>query len=307
MLIARGHTHVGKSDLRWGFGFTRAVWCVAIRRTGLVLDTRLVPASRDDREGSVSLYLVVHGSFEVHGGDPRSGQRFEGPAAFIVSEEGLEGARGERPFTFTAAGEPYAAIELHFRADDLTVSAEALPRPVELGSAVWEAAAAVTRIARDDAAFERDVATLFERIARTALASRSVARRIGDDVPRTFTVLWSAVRPMIERFYLTPTLKELGDGAGVSLRHIDRYIEEFATSFSVVGKGWRQTTRHLRLKMAVMLLSADDVSVAEVASAVGYRSSDAMSRAFRDAGLPPPREVQEDVRRRRASSLGPAE
>jgi transcriptional regulator GlxA family with amidase domain len=48
--------------------------------------------------------------------------------------------------------------------------------------------------------------------------------------------------------------------------------------------------------MSVVLLSADDASVTDVATAVGYGSVDAMSRAFRDAGLPPPSVVQEQLR-----------
>lgn len=47
-----------------------------------------------------------------------------------------------------------------------------------------------------------------------------------------------------------------------------------------------------RLKMTVIGLSADDLSIGDVAEAVGYVSVDAMARAFRDAGQPAPREVR---------------
>jgi transcriptional regulator GlxA family with amidase domain len=55
-------------------------------------------------------------------------------------------------------------------------------------------------------------------------------------------------------------------------------------------------SRRLRLKMAVIMLSAKDATVAEVARVVGYGSADAMARAFRDAELPAPSEVREALR-----------
>jgi transcriptional regulator GlxA family with amidase domain len=93
-----------------------------------------------------------------------------------------------------------------------------------------------------------------------------------------------------------PSARHAVDRIGVSLRQADRHIKDFVASFALVGQGWRPTTRHLRLKMATLLLSAEGASVAEVASAVGYRSSDAMARAFRDAGMQPPTIVKEQMR-----------
>jgi AraC-like DNA-binding protein len=44
--------------------------------------------------------------------------------------------------------------------------------------------------------------------------------------------------------------------------------------------------------MAVLLLSAPEATVAEVAKIVGYGSAIAMARAFRDAKLPAPSAIQ---------------
>ena len=101
---------------------------------------------------------------------------------------------------------------------------------------------------------------------------------------------------MVERLYLTPTLKEVGELTGISIRQIDRYVQDFASSFAFVGEGWRPATRFLRLKLAAIFLSAEGVQVADVARVVGYRSSDAMSRAFRDAKMAPPTQIQADLR-----------
>lgn len=292
MLIARGHTHVGEADLRWAVVFAPKVWCVSVRRHGLVLDTRFVPAAAETRRATVCLYLVQDGFFAIHG---EGGERFEAPAAFVVSDAQLDGARGERPFTSTSAGEPFSVIELHFDASDVTVPALG-PTRLTLDSDTWRAAKAIAELPDDDAAFQQRVSKLLEHVASSGLIFPRAAAHLLDEPPKTFALLWRALRPMIERFYLTPTLQEVGDAAGVSLRQVDRYVQEFVTSFSIVGEGWRHATRHMRLKLAVLLLSADGASVADIARAVGYQSSDAMARAFRDADMPPPTVVQQQVR-----------
>ena len=88
---------------------------------------------------------------------------------------------------------------------------------------------------------------------------------------------------MIERLYLNPTLQEVGSASGLSTRQLDRYVKSFVTTFGLVGDRWRASTLHLRLKLAVLLLSADEASVADVASAVGY------GEPRRDGARPPRR------------------
>jgi AraC-like DNA-binding protein len=291
VLIARGHTRIRRADLRWALVFAPRMWCVTVRRSGLVLDTRFVSAAVEPQPPRTCVYLLLSGVFAVHGQPP-----FRGPTAFVISDEQLEGASGTRPLTFEATGQPYSAIELHLGAEDVTVHASAAPAELTLDAETWQAATAVAGLAEPDQSFQRDMATLLGRVASSGLVVPSTAAHVLDEPSKPFALLWRAVRPMIERFYLTPTLQEVGDAAGVSLRQVDRYMRDFVTSFALVGRGWRHTTRHVRLKLAVMLLSADGASVAEVASAVGYLSSDAMSRAFRDAGLPTPSVVQQQMR-----------
>ncbi len=308
MLIARGHTHVGRADLRWAVVFTPGLWCVTVERDGLVLDTRFVPAATDSRRAPVGVYLRPLGSFTVHGAPPSGGARFEAPAAFVLSDEQLEGSGGTRPFTFaaSASGRPFAAIQIPLRPADVTVAPSLMPVPLDLDAPTWEAAAAVARLSPSDDAFRRDVDALVARLAARGLVDAAAAARARQGPSKAFSLLWQGLRPMIERFYLTPTLQEVGDATGVSLRQVDRYVQEFVTSFALVGEGWRPATRHLRIKLAVLLLSAADASVGEIALAVGYRSSDAMARAFRDAGLSAPATVQRQVRAASGSTPPPA-
>lgn len=52
----------------------------------------------------------------------------------------------------------------------------------------------------------------------------------------------------------------------------------------------------MRLRAAVLWLSSPELTVSDVARIVGYQSTDAMSRAFRDAALPAASVVQDAVR-----------
>lgn len=291
MLAARGQRRVGRAELRWAVVFARRLWCIGVERTGLSLDTRFVPAAPGPARRSACLYVLAQGTFEVHGA---AGQRFEAPSAFVLSDEHLEGAHGSRPFTFRATGRPYSALELHLPAEDLTVRSAALPVRVTLDPGTWEAARAVARLGDDDD-LQRHLGELLGRLASADLVAPSAAEALRRGPPAAFVVLWRALRPMVERLYLTPTLQEVHEATGVSVRQLDRHIQDFVTSFAMVGEGWRPATRHLRLKLAILLLSAQGASVGDVARAVGYQSSDAMARAFRDAGLSAPSAVQEQL------------
>ena len=101
---------------------------------------------------------------------------------------------------------------------------------------------------------------------------------------------------MIENLNLTPTVQEVSSAVGVSNRSIDRHVGDFMETFGHLGTGWRLATRHLRIKLAVMLLSADEMSITEIAKTTSYGSVDVMARAFRDAGLPAPSVVRGRLR-----------
>ena len=82
----------------------------------------------------------------------------------------------------------------------------------------------------------------------------------------------------------------------MSASQVERAFRRWATAFALVGPGLRNVTRTIRLNTAVLFLSAEDASVADVAHATGYGSADAMARAFRDAGMASPSAVQKQLR-----------
>jgi len=296
VLVLRGAKAIGAARLASSLVFARGVWMNVVERSGLTLDTRLVPATRGAPRPGACLYLLHRGTFVLDGAH---GPHFEGPAAFLLSEQHLEGAHGVRSATFRAYGSPFAAIEMHLaEADVLSPRAEP-PTGVEVDDTGWAAIARVIGLAqeasKDTAELEAAVGHLLGTLAET----RSIAARVAESArsPVRFERLWRASRPLAERFALTATMNELGAVDDVSPRQLDRYLQDFFATFAMVGGGWRASTVHLRIKLAVMFLSADGVSVAEVARAVGYGSSDAMARAFRDAGLSAPTALREALQR----------
>ena len=295
MLVARGQRSIGKARMQWAVVFAARVWSVVVERSGLVLDTRFIPAARFSPRARTCVYVLLRGAWTIHG--KKREERLVAPCAFVVSEEQLEGARGRRPYTFAAGGDPFRAIEIHVSESDVRVAPSARPAIVRLDARAFEEADdAVTSSARSDAALERSFAALLHELARAGVLSLEVYEAALRPSPRAVARIWSGVRPMVERLYLRPTLQELEASSGFSTRHIDRHVGEFVERFGLVGTRWRSSLLHLRLKLAVLLLSAEDVSIADVAGLVGYGSTDAMARSFRDAGLPSPGAVHQALR-----------
>jgi len=293
MLVARGERSIGSAHMRWDIVFAARVWSVVVERSGLTLDTRFIPADRAPPRARSCVYVLLQGSWTIHG---RPEERISAPCAFVVPEEQLEGARGRRPYTFSAGGRPFRAIEIHARASDVRVPGGGeRPVMVQLDVRAFDSAADVFG-ARDDAALERELADLLRHLARLGVIEPDVAKIAVRPSPRPVARIWSAVRPMVERLYLSPTLQELEGPSGLSTRQIDRYVEKFVGGFGLVGTRWRSSLLHLRIKLAVLLLSANDAAIADVARLVGYGSTDAMARSFRDAGLPSPGTVQQALR-----------
>jgi len=59
-----------------------------------------------------------------------------------------------------------------------------------------------------------------------------------------------------------------------------------------LGDSFRDVVSDVRLRWAVLLLSAPALPIRDIARASGYGSLQALGRAFRDAGLPPPSAVR---------------
>lgn len=295
MLIARATREFAQTKMCFALSFTNELWYHVIDRDGLVLDTRFVPGTQGAPRPTASVYLLIRGDFETFGDHP---VKMTGRSCLVLSDEQLEGANGARSMTYRAGGPRYTAVQLNVPATHVRVTPSERIPIVQVGPPVWEAAERCVELAREgsDDALVQGMADFGDALVREGIVSAHVHDDSFRRSPAALKTIWKAIRPMIERFELLPTSKQLSDAAGVSPRSFERYVAAFVDTFGHLGRGWREGTRHLRVKMAVMLLSAVDASVADVATAVGYGSADAMSRAFRDAGLPAPSFIQEKIR-----------
>jgi AraC-like DNA-binding protein len=106
------------------------------------------------------------------------------------------------------------------------------------------------------------------------------------------------MRPLYQDLATSASLKQIAALAGLSLRQLGRDLRDLTRTFGLFGVGFRDAMRVLRLRAAVLLLSAPDGTPSDVSRTVGYGSLDAMGRAFRDANLSAPSIVQEAVRYR---------
>jgi AraC-like DNA-binding protein len=290
MLIARGSTRIGHDTMAWGVAFAPHVRISVVERHGLTLDTRFVPPSPQAADPDPCLYVLLRGTWQAHGGPA-----FEAPAAFVVSEEHLEGGAGARSLTYRTDPRVFAMIEVHLRAEDTSLRAANEPVPLDLHDAAWSAACdAIAH--HDDPSLVHALCTLLDSLVAQSLLRREVAVRARRPASAPLRLLWKALRPMAEQLDLLPTVQQISDSIGTTPREVDRRVREFLAASHLVGRAWRPASLHLRLKMAVILLSAADANVTDVARIVGYGSADAMARAFRDVDLPSPRTIHEALR-----------
>jgi AraC-like DNA-binding protein len=302
MLVARGQTAIGAAGMRWAFAFSRRAWIRLVEGQGLLFDSRFVPGAPGPPKPSVCLYLLVRGGWQALVPDgPRHGDR----SAIAMMHEQLEGADHRRSFAFRATGEPFVCVELNFATADVR-NLPPMPGALDLDDAAWAAALrAATLSENDDAILVQSLGVLLRRLAQLGFVTEDAAEKaltVGRPVER----LWRAVKPMVERMTLAPTLEHMSAATGLSLPQVEREFQRLVGLFGLVGPGLRNVMLHLRLKVAVLLLSAEGVAVADVARTVGYGSADAMTRAFRVAGLPAPSVAQQQLlASRRAAAAAP--
>ena len=294
MLIARADKRLHDASLRLDLAFAPGLWTNVVVRRGLLLDTRFVPAYRGAARPGHCVYLLARGRVEFE--DDTSSSVRVGPSAWTLSAEELEGAEGRRVLNYRNEGDPFVACEVHVRSEELLVHAPPGAPELNLGDDVWrsvERLAAMPTAAADDDV-QTELLTLVDGLRRCGVLHPRAVERARSRVP--LERLWRGVRPLAERLDVAATLDQLGELANTSRRQLDRYVHAFFEQVPLVGSGFRSATLHLRLKLAVLFLSAEGVTATEVAEQMGYGSIDAMGRAFRDAGLPSPSVVQSALR-----------
>lgn len=283
MLVARSQKSVGAASLRTSVALAPRVGIVAIDRRGLVFDTRFVPGDAAPPRPMTIVYTVLEGTLAIDDGNV-----YAAPAVFAIAEADLEGALGQRKNTHRTLGERYVAVEIHLRTEDIT-----WPPRTPLGASFFRACRRVVEDGGEsDDALHETASEALDVLREHGVVGAEVVieRTVGSNA---VSRVWGAIRPALERLAALAPMKALG---AASPRQTKRDVDLLSSSYPVVHGGWREMVQRYRLKLAVLFLSAESTTVAIVAREVGYGSADAMGRAFRDAGLPSPSEVQRRIR-----------
>jgi AraC-like DNA-binding protein len=285
MLVGMGRWSAGPVAADTVVVIDRAVWALAVRRRGLVFDSRFispVPIRRD----IATLYVIAAGWMQPHGEDAQPG-----PSLWVLREDELEQvAPGGRTFRCGGALAITATIVVPVRHVRVPIGLAHGPRPLGPRSvAVMDDLHDAPSIAGKKDAFRELLADLAEQ----GIVERAVVDELGVHEPPTLVRMWNAVAAIYERQDTALYVDLLASLSRLSPRQVQRESKEIAARMGF--HGFRDVVRNARLRRASMLLSAVELSVTDVARVVGYGSVDAMGRAFRDAGLPPPRDVRDAI------------
>lgn len=255
-----------------------------MRRDRLVFDSSFSPPAKHASQ-SVHLFVQLTGTFAVTGGE-----RYPSPAAFVLSESEFDRVMNGS-ITFRSWGERCTIVEARVPAASVKLPVGLAHGAIELAPSVWDALHAL-----ESTRAEPEVHQLIGALATTGVLTSDLAAGVVTNEPERFQRVWAVIRPLYGNLATSASLKQISTLAGLSLRQLGRDLRDLTRTFGMFGAGFRDAMRILRLRAAVLLLSAPDGSPSEVARAVGYGSLDAMGRAFRDAHLPAPSIVQQAVR-----------
>jgi AraC-like DNA-binding protein len=286
VLSAESELGFGGSALRSTVFLERRLRVHMVKRDRLVFDTAFAPPARS-AGANVHLFVQLSGTFQAAGA-----AAIRAPCAFVLAETEFDRVVGGA-LTFRSYGARCTIVEARVPAADLRRPIGLGHGPLALPDDVWSA----YRTLED----HRSEAALHDLIAALGAAdvlSRDLIASVVATEPDRFLRLWAVMRPLYQNLATSASLKQIAALAGLSLRQLGRDLRDLTRTFGLFGAGFRDAMRVLRLRAAVLLLSAPDGTPSDVARTIGYGSLDAMGRAFRDAHLPAPSIVQEAVRYR---------
>jgi len=271
VLVATSEVRIGTAGVRSALLLERAVRGTVIVRDGLAFDTRYAAAAAGKPEPVAHVFLLLEGRF-VHEGGVHAA-----PVAFVLGDDEVERV-GPKSRSFRTDGTRVIVVQLRVDKKHVRVPVGLAYGPLALGPRTWDAARGLVAAPTQPNALGALVAALDAVVAPITIV---------EEEPERMRRFWGAIEPLYAQYGATMSIKQIANALGLSLRQIGRDAKELASTFGL-GDGYRDSLLVLRLRMAALLLSAREGTVAEVARLVGYGSPIAMARAFRDAKLPTP-------------------
>ena len=284
MLSATSTRPFGQSTFKSTIFLERRFRAHLVVRDRLLYDSMYAPPAKKP-SAFVHLYAQLTGSFSVDRGPVTTG-----PQAYVLAETEFDRMMPGSP-TFRSSGAPGTIVELRVPATSLRLPVGLRNGQIQLPTAVWDAYAAL-----EAAPSEHALHQLIVKLGDADVLTKDLTSSVVPEEPERFVRLWQVLRPLYEDLATSASLKQIAIVAKLSLRQLGRDLGDLTRTFGLFGAGFRDAMRVLRLRAAVLLLSAPGGTPSDVAKAVGYGSLDAMGRAFRDAQLPAPSVVQEAVR-----------
>lgn len=286
MLHHTSEQSFGASRIRSGLFVAAGLRGTLVWRQRMCFDSRFL-ATSPRAEPCVNLQCVRSGALTIDGAPVPT------PALLAYADDEFE-HRGPDAPVVRSWGDPAVVLSLQVSATEVVSPIGLGGGPIAVSAAVWHGI--------DDL-----VAALHARHQATAVMQDIVARLVQDGVfaptlagaadpsPGPITKAWSALAPAVTQLDANPSQAALAERAGISVRQLGRDLRVLTKALGFLGGGFRDTMRVARLRLAVLLLSSPEATLAEVAKRVGYGSADALARGFRDAGLPTPGEVRDAV------------
>ena len=284
MLSAGSTRTVSKSTLKSTIFLERRFRAHLVSRDRLLYDSAFAPPAKKTTP-YVHLFVQLRGAFEVAGVPSAAA-----PCAYVLAETEFDRVQpGSK--TFRSFGAPGTVVEIRLAATDLKRPVGIANGAIELPAPVWDAYHELERT-QSEAALHQ----LIVRLGEGDVVNPDLASSVVVNEPERYQRIWSSLKPFYNDLAMSTSLKQLAVIAGLSLRQLGRDLGDFTRDFGLFGGGFRDASRVLRLRAAVLFLSAPGATPSDVAKIVGYGSLDAMGRAFRDAKLPAPSVVQQAVR-----------
>jgi AraC-like DNA-binding protein len=284
MLSATSLRAFGTSTLKTTIFLERQFRAHLVYRDRLLYDTTYAPPAKK-AQPFVHVYATLKGSISVDGGPAH-----EGPHVYVLAETEFDRMEKGSP-TLRSWGNPGVIVELRVPAQYMRVPIGIKNGALQLPDSVWAAYQRLEAEGSEGALYQ----VLVELVTAGVLAKDLTAGVVTEE-PERFVRLWTVLKPLYEDQATSASLKQIAIIAKLSLRQLGRDLGDLTRTFGLFGAGFRDAMRVLRLRAAVLMLSAPGSTPSDVARTVGYGSLDAMGRAFRDAALPAPSVVQAAVK-----------
>lgn len=283
MLTTRGHTQLGDLRVDTALLLHRTFRAQVIRRSRLLFDTRFARGVVPPR-GVATLLVVGRGSTSISGSDRVT----EAPVLWVLAENELERADGTG-MALRSWGAPALIMDACVPESAVAVPVGLAHGPRPLPAHVADHLEAILEAPEQTS----HLAAVLALLERANVVRPELGTSIDEPEPPHLLRLWEVIRSRYESHDTGTYLKLFGELLQRSPRQLQRDTTELTRRFGLGS--FRTIAKTLRLRRAVLLLSTPQLSITEIAAQVGYGSSDAMGRAFRDAGLPAPSVVQAAV------------